>query len=98
MPKLASILKTNFADLPKKTAEMGGAPPTLTESPLSFFWNKIFLKELKMMFLYQIRLTMDQKVHIRSKRQEIEFLDLKNLLFSGIFLSRISGYPPPPPP
>ena len=27
------------------------------------------------------------------KRQKIEFLDLKNLLFSGIFLSRIGGYP-----
>ena len=27
------------------------------------------------------------------KRQQIEFLDLKNLLFSGIFLSRIGGYP-----
>ena len=34
------------------------------ESPLSFFWNKIFLKELKMMFLYKIRLKMDQKDHI----------------------------------
>ena len=29
------------------------------------------------------------------KRQKIEFLDLKNLLFSGIFLSGIGGYPPP---
>ena len=34
------------------------------------------------------------KMH--KKRQKIEFLDLKNLLFSGIFLSGIGGYPPPP--
>ena len=33
------------------------------------------------------------KMH--EKRQKIEFLDLKNLLFSGIFLSGIGGYPPP---
>ena len=47
---------------------------------------------------------MDQKGHIIDqkgqkyikKRQNIEFLDLKNLLFSGIFLSGIGGYPPPP--
>ena len=26
----------------------------------------------------------------------MEFLDLKYLLFSGIFLSGIGGYPPPP--
>ena len=46
---------------------------------------------------------MDQKGHIidqkglkmYEKRQKIEFLDLKNLLFSGIFLSGIGGYPPP---
>ena len=30
------------------------------------------------------------------KRQKIEFSDLKSLLFSGIFLSGIGGYPPPP--
>ena len=29
-------------------------------------------------------------------RQKIEFSDLKNLLFSGIFLSGIGGCPPPP--
>ena len=29
------------------------------------------------------------------KRQEMEFLDLKYLFFSGIFLSGIGGYPPP---
>ena len=34
------------------------------------------------------------KMH--KKRQKIEFLDLKNLLFSGIFLSGIRGYPLPP--
>ena len=28
------------------------------------------------------------------KKGKKEFLDLKNLLFSGIFLSRIGGYPP----
>ena len=45
---------------------------------------------------------MGQKGHImvqkglkmHKKRQKIEFLDLKNLLFSGIFLSGIGGYPP----
>ena len=30
------------------------------------------------------------------KGKRIEFLDLKKLLFSGIFLSGIGGYPPPP--
>ena len=30
------------------------------------------------------------------KRQKIEFSNLKYLLFSGIFLSGIGGYPPPP--
>ena len=47
---------------------------------------------------------MGQKGHImvqkglkmHEKRQKIEFLDLKNLLFSGIFLSGIGGYPLPP--
>ena len=47
---------------------------------------------------------MGQKGHImvqkglkmHEKRQKIEFLDLKNLLFSGIFLSGIGGVPPPP--
>ena len=34
------------------------------------------------------------KMHI--KRQKIEFLDLRNLLFSGIFLSGFGGTPPPP--
>ena len=47
---------------------------------------------------------MDQKGHITDqkglkmyeKRQKIEFSGLKCLLFSGIFLSGIGGYPPPP--
>ena len=47
---------------------------------------------------------MGQKGHIMAqkglkmheKRQKLEFLDLKNLLFFGIFLSEIRGYPPPP--
>ena len=30
------------------------------------------------------------------KRQKIEFSNLKYLLFSGIFLGGIGGYPPPP--
>ena len=30
------------------------------------------------------------------KEKKMEFLDLKYLLFSGIFLSGIGGYPPPP--
>ena len=30
------------------------------------------------------------------KRQKLQFWDLKYLLFSEIFLSRIGGYPPPP--
>ena len=37
-----------------------------------------------------------QEVLADLKRQKIEFLDLKNLLFSGIFLSGFGGYPPPP--
>ena len=41
--------------------------------------------------------TRDQKgLNMYEKRQKIEFSDLKNLLFSGIFLSGIGGYPPPP--
>ena len=40
---------------------------------------------------------MDQKgLKMHEKRQKIEFLDLKNLLFSRIFLSGIGGYSPPP--
>ena len=47
---------------------------------------------------------MGQKVHVMDlkmvkvceKRQEMYFSDLKYLLFSGIFLSGIGGYPPPP--
>ena len=47
---------------------------------------------------------MNQKDHIidqkglkrYEKKQKIEFLDLKYLLFSGIFLSGIGGYPTPP--
>ena len=47
---------------------------------------------------------MDQKGHmidqkwikIYEKRQKLEFSDLKYLFFSGIFLSGIGGYPPPP--
>ena len=47
---------------------------------------------------------MDQKGHIIDQkglkmyenRQKMEFSDLKYLLFSGIFLSGIGGYPPPP--
>ena len=33
---------------------------------------------------------------MHKKIQKIEFLDLKNLLFGGIFLSGIGGYPSPP--
>ena len=36
----------------------------------------------------------DQKgLKMYEKRQKIEFLDLKNLLFSSIFLRRIGGVP-----
>ena len=39
----------------------------------------------------------DQKgLKMYEKRQTMEFSDLKHLLFSGIFLSGIGGYPPPP--
>ena len=47
---------------------------------------------------------MDQKGHIidqkglkmyEKKKQKMEVLDLKYLLFSRIFLSGIGGYPPP---
>ena len=30
------------------------------------------------------------------KAKKMEFSDLKYLFFSGIFLSKIGGYPPPP--
>ena len=40
---------------------------------------------------------MDQKgLKMHEKRQKIEFSNLKYLLFSGIVLSGIGGYPPPP--
>ena len=32
----------------------------------------------------------------KKTRPKMEFSDLKYLLVSGIFLSRIGGYPPPP--
>ena len=39
----------------------------------------------------------DQKaLKMYEKRQKLQFWDLKYLLFSGIFLSGIGGYPPPP--
>ena len=39
----------------------------------------------------------DQKgLKMYEKNQQMEFSDLKYLLFSGIFLSGIGGYPPPP--
>ena len=39
----------------------------------------------------------DQKgLKVYEKRQKMEFSGLKKLLFSGIFLSGIGGYPPPP--
>ena len=39
----------------------------------------------------------DQKaLKIYEKRQTLQFWDLKNLLFSGIFLGGIGGSPPPP--
>ena len=31
------------------------------------------------------------------KRQKMDFSDLRYLLFSGIFLREIGGYPPSPP-
>ena len=48
-----------------------------------------------------MRLKMDNKIgqkglKMYGKRQKIELSDLKQLLFSGIFLSGIGGYPPPP--
>ena len=36
-----------------------------------------------------------KRLKMHEKRQIIEFLDLKNLRFSGNFLSGIGGYPPP---
>ena len=36
-----------------------------------------------------------KELKMHEKRQKIELLDLKNLLFSGIFLSGIGGPPPP---
>ena len=38
----------------------------------------------------------DQKgLKMYKKKQKMELLDLKYLLFSGFFLSGIGGYPPP---
>ena len=40
---------------------------------------------------------MDQKgLKMHEERQKIKFSNLKYLLFSGIFLSGIGGYPPSP--
>ena len=45
----------------------------------------------------QIGHIIDQKgLKMYEKRQKMEFSDLKYLLFNGIFLSGIGGYPPPP--
>ena len=57
------------------------------------------LKKAKMMFFALNKVKMGQKGHIidqkglkmHEKMQKIEFLDLKNLLFSGIFLSGFGG-------
>ena len=84
---------------------MGGTPaPTLNGKSAKLFQNFFFLKGLKNMLFYQIRLKMDKKVHIIDqkalkmyvKRQKMQFWDLKYLLLSEIFLSGIGGYPPPP--
>ena len=54
-------------------------------------------KGQKMEFLGQKGYIMVQKgLKMHKKRQKIEFLDLKNLLFSGTFLSEIGGYLRPP--
>ena len=37
-----------------------------------------------------------KRLKMHEKRQKLEFLDLKNLLFGGIFLSGFGGYSPPP--
>ena len=37
-----------------------------------------------------------KELKVHEKRQKIEVLDLKNLLFSGTFLSEIGGYLRPP--
>ena len=37
-----------------------------------------------------------QGLKMHEKRKKIEFFDVKNLFFSGIFLSGILGYPRPP--
>ena len=37
-----------------------------------------------------------ERLKMHEKRQKIVFSDLKDLLFSRIFLSGIGGYPPPP--
>ena len=42
---------------------MGGTP-SLNGKPAKLFRNFFLLKGLKMMFLYLIRLKMDQKIHI----------------------------------
>ena len=36
-----------------------------------------------------------KRLKMHEKRQKIVFSDLKDLLFSRIFLSGIGGYPPP---
>ena len=36
-----------------------------------------------------------ERLKMHEKRQKIVFSDLKDLLFSRIFLSGIGGYPPP---
>ena len=45
----------------------------------------------------QIGHIIDQKgLKVYEKRQKMEFLDLKYLLFNEIFLNGIGGNPPPP--
>ena len=42
---------------------------------------------------YHIMVQKGLKMH--EKRQKMEYLDQKNLLFGGFFLSGMGGYPPP---
>ena len=61
-PPPTPLTENHFAKNP--LAEMGGTPTPLNGKSAKLFRNFFFLRGLKMMFLDQIRLKMDQKGHM----------------------------------
>ena len=72
---------------------MGGTLSPLIGKSLNLFQIFLFLEGLKMM--QQDHIIDQTGLIMYGKRQKVKFLDLNYMLFSGIFLRRIGGYPLP---